>query len=173
MSKRRTATRAGRIVISAAAWASLVLFVGGMWLHAFHRRMFTLPVGADHAVALFPDGDGLEFHWVSRSPIPGAPYDLLSASEMEFGILMLRWQRTSQLHDGWQDCVVDELRVPRVPYAIGTLTLPAIVLVVIPRWKRHRAAANRRRLGSGVCAKCGYDLRASPDRCPECGTPAK
>ena len=31
---------------------------------------------------------------------------------------------------------------------------------------------DRRRIFSGLCPSCGYDLRASVGRCPECGTDA-
>jgi hypothetical protein len=63
----------------------------------------------------------------------------------------------------------------------GSLYGDVSLFVAIPHWllflltapwplwwlaRRRKQATRRRR---GLCTQCGYDLRASPDRCPECG----
>jgi hypothetical protein len=48
--------------------------------------------------------------------------------------------------------------------------LPIPPLAVLPALWLWRFILARRKRRHGLCLVCGYDLRATPGRCPECGT---
>jgi hypothetical protein len=55
----------------------------------------------------------------------------------------------------WVDCTI--------PYWFF-----AVVYAILPILRLLKEG--RQRSNTGLCPVCGYDLRATPDRCPECGT---
>ena len=81
-----------------------------------------------------------------------------------------RWNRLGfgQWESGWGSSFADSH-----DRNWGAPIWPAVVLfAVLPTIWLVRTMRRRRAYAAGRCARCGYDLRATPERCPECGTTA-
>jgi hypothetical protein len=58
-------------------------------------------------------------------------------------------------------------------WVLGVPYWPLVLLTLIaPAWWMWRRRTALRRARANACANCGYDLRATPGRCPECGSVA-
>jgi hypothetical protein len=66
--------------------------------------------------------------------------------------------------DRWADPQKDSSWGLKFPHA-----LLAVSFLIAPLWHFGAYCRGRRRTLIGRCVHCGYDLRATPARCPECG----
>jgi hypothetical protein len=57
------------------------------------------------------------------------------------------------------------LMIPGWASLLATAALPGLYLARTAKTRRRRRIRNE-----GRCLICGYDLRGTPERCPECGT---
>ena len=114
---------------------------------------------AYHATAVVPGG-------LSRGN-GEVRYDSRTAGEAYLGAWLPL--RPNQLGFGFQSGTAAGARLYYALAPAWVVVLSAAVPAVVAWRTRRRRRRHERR---NLCRRCGYDLRATPDRCPECGTAA-
>ena len=161
------APRMARRLLNLLTALSLLLCVAVcvLWVRSYWREdQLGYEWSADPSVSHKSEfeSDGGEV-WVGRKrrnqpPIDGGPgfyWDLSKPGSGGVGWFSTDWEGM----DAWGSWGVG---VPHWFLTLAFAVPPAVGVI--------RAHRKRRRLRFGLCRACGYDLRATLDRCPECGS---
>jgi hypothetical protein len=128
-------------------------------------------VTSEEAFARWWDRRHMAQDWTGRrksfhygSPAPATRYPIRDASDPS------PWTRLGfQARRRFDDRPVQKLHDVEVTFPHWVAASATALLPVSWLYRRWRMAG---RSGGGICRGCGYDLRATPARCPECGTDA-
>jgi hypothetical protein len=159
----------------------LCLATLGLWERSLHTNTYGRSHG-NHRTYRYRygfDSDGLTFEWYSYSPVPIQGPNVSDANAASlFGQrfsplnfhekFRFRWGSGSSIGTApngvlWNVGSTWWIKVP--PWALVAFFGGLWWLFL--RWARRKGS---RRYETGRCINCGYDLRATPERCPECGT---
>jgi hypothetical protein len=114
----------------------------------------------ERTVSPTPTSNPNHYHHSGIEPLPG-----VVPPGTTLGFL---WERSLT---SWPEPGTGRRITFRIEWFGVPLWLLALLLAVAPVAQLSRQMRRHSRSASGHCATCGYDLRASKNRCPECGTP--
>jgi hypothetical protein len=148
-------------------WVSLLLCLAtiGLWVDSYWHYCAVTDSRSDATSGVASKVGGF-YLFSYDAPSGGFGYqgwysDLMYVSDPErfYGIVAQRWKpiRFVRLSSHFRELII--------PHWVFVILFAIAPLIRFRAWRRHRCRAQ-----AGVCTKCGYDLRATPDRCPECGT---
>ena len=144
-------------------WRSLSRVEGIEW-----NKQWADGTAEHHRILSFRSGDGVAYVGLSRrdGKASRTRFDTWTVYELNAkakGSVSPFWKRRFGYDRTGNRASMESFIVaaPHWAWALLAATPGAVIVLLWRRRLRRRAA--------GLCPTCGYDLRASPERCPECG----
>ena len=152
--------------VNLVEWHSIWAVVGGSVFYEGFTQQYRVPPNSPP-----PSDTGFRYHPPNNLHPYGAEVFVRAYKSQGDGVLLDR-VGFHLAHSVYGDSAVPELKHYRRTVVQIPLWSMAVLSAVMPLSVFFRRITNRRLAQGLFCPSCGYDLRATPARCPECGAAA-